>query len=95
MRVGRCTCGPGTGATAAGSPTCWTRHLARIRVPGLEADVLIQDVGTSAAKLCRHVDDTYRKKYVHIGRDAVERMVTLDAAAATLQLISEKGSCAD
>jgi len=57
---------------------------ARIRVPGLEADVLIQDVGAGGAKLRADVDDAYRKKYVLIGRDAVDRMVTLDAAAATL-----------
>ncbi len=67
---------------------------ARIRVPGLEADVLIQDVGAGGAKLHADVDDAYRKKYVLIGRDAVDRMVTLDAAAATLQLIPEQGSCA-
>jgi len=67
---------------------------ARIRVPGLEADVLIQDVGAGGAKLRADVDDAYRKKYVLIGRDAVDRMVTLDAAAATLQLIPEQGSCA-
>jgi len=67
---------------------------ARIRVPGLEADVLIQDVGAGGAKLRADVDDAYRKKYVLIGRDAVDRMVPLDAAAATLQLIPEQGSCA-
>jgi len=67
---------------------------ARIRVPGLEADVLIQDVGAGGATLRADVDDAYRKKYVLIGRDAVDRMVTLEAAVATLQLIPEQGSCA-
>jgi len=67
---------------------------ARIRVPGLDVDVLIQDVGAGGAELRGNVDDAYRKKYVLLGRDAVDRMVTLDAAAATLQLIPEQGSCA-
>lgn len=77
----------------------WFAHVldsrrARIRVPGLQADILIHDVGAGGAKVRTLVDDAYREKYLHIGRDAVERMVTPDAAAATLQLIPEQGSCA-
>lgn len=69
----------------------WFAHVldarrARIRVPGLELDVLIADVGASTAQLHAHVDDAYRKKYALTGREAVDRMVTLDAAATTLQL---------
>lgn len=76
----------------------WFAHVldsrrARVRVPGLETDVSIEDVGASGPKLRTHLDDAYREKYLHSGRDAVERMVTPDAAAATLQLIPEQGSC--
>ena len=57
---------------------------ARIRVPGLEADVAVEDVGGSADGLRASVDAAYRAKYGRFG--GTERMVTAAAAAATLQL---------
>ena len=59
-------------------------HRARIRVPGLEADVAIEDVGEGSPELRADIDAAYRAKY---GRDGgTERMVTDEAAAATLRL---------
>src|ERR1700742_224323 len=57
---------------------------ARIRVPGLEADVTVEDVGAGAPELRTEVDDAYRAKYGRHG--GTERMVTDEAAAATLRL---------
>jgi hypothetical protein len=53
---------------------------ARIRVPGLDADVTVEDVGDSARGL---VDAAYRAKY---GEAGSESMVTASAAATTLRL---------
>ena len=59
-------------------------HRARIRIPGLEADVAVEDVGAGAAGLRAGIDDAYRAKY---GPSCgTERMVTDEAAAATLRL---------
>lgn len=74
----------------------WFAHVldsrrARIRVPGLERDVRIEGVGAGTAPLPASVDEAYRQKYALIGRGAVDRMVTTDAAAATLQLLPEQG----
>ena len=70
----------------------WFGHVvgsrrARIRVPGLEADIAIEDVGDDKGKLRASVDAAYRAKYGRYGHATVERMVTDDAAAATLRLI--------
>jgi hypothetical protein len=60
---------------------------ARIRVPGLDATVAVQDVGKNKdAELRAGVDDAYRAKYGRYGSTTVERMVNDDAAATTLQL---------
>jgi len=56
---------------------------ARIRVPGLEADVAIEDIGNTSPQVTANVDDAYRSKY---GRDAAGSMVTATAAVTTLQL---------
>jgi hypothetical protein len=66
----------------------WYGHAVRagrgaIRVPGLEADVLIEDIGQASAELTACVDAAYRAKY----GDGASSMVTSDAAATTLQLI--------
>lgn len=55
---------------------------ARIRVPGLEADVAVEDLGDTAPEVTAAVDAAYRAKYTG-GTDA---MVTADAAASTLRL---------
>jgi hypothetical protein len=63
---------------------------ARIRVPGLEADVAIEDVGDGEGELRASVDAAYRAKYDRYGDTTVERMVTDDAAAATLRLVPQQ-----
>jgi hypothetical protein len=62
---------------------------ARIHVPGLEADVAVEDIGERDADLRAAVDAAYRTKYGHYGATSVDRMLTDDAAAATLQLITQ------
>ncbi len=74
----------------------WFGHVldsrrARIRVPGLEADVDVEDVGEDTAELRQGVDAAYRAKYDRCGGTSVDRMTTDDAAAATLRLIPEHG----
>ena len=56
---------------------------ARIRVPGLEADVTIEDIGDASTEVTTGVDAAYRAKY---GRSEAGSMVTATAAATTLQL---------
>ncbi len=73
----------------------WFGHVldsrrARIRVPGLDVDVAVEDVGEDRAELRAGVDAAYRTKYGHYGGTSVDRMVTDDAAASTLQLIPEQ-----
>ena len=58
---------------------------ARVRVPGLEADVVVHDVG-DAAGVTADVDDAYRAKY---GPGGSGSMVTTEAAATTLRLDPE------
>jgi hypothetical protein len=59
-------------------------HRARIRVPGLEVDVAVEDVGEGTSGLRAEIDDAYQAKYGRCG--GTERMVTDEAAAATLRL---------
>jgi len=68
--------------------TGWFGHVvdfpqARIRVPGLETDVIIADVGGAASELRASVDTAYRMKY---GPSSHQSMITNDAAATTLRL---------
>jgi hypothetical protein len=74
----------------------WFGHVvdsrrARVRVPGLAADIAIEDVGEDQAELRASVDAAYRAKYGHYGT-SVDRMVTDDAAASTLRLIPDQGA---
>jgi hypothetical protein len=62
-------------------------HRARIRVPGLEADVTVEDVGEGPAEIGESVDTAYRTKYRSAGS---ESMVTASAAATTLRLNPER-----
>jgi hypothetical protein len=64
-------------------------HRARIRVPGLEADVAVADVGEGTAQLRADIDAAYRTKYGSYGSSSVEAMVAEAAAATTLQLSRE------
>ena len=56
---------------------------ARVRVPGVEADVSVEDVGEA---MRAHVDAAYRTKYGRYG--SVDQMVSDAAAATTLRLTS-------
>lgn len=56
---------------------------ARIRVPGVETDVLITDLGEGPPVLRSSVDIAYRTKYGPYGEQS---MITDDAAATTLRL---------
>ena len=57
---------------------------ARVRVPGVEVDVRIEDVGVGPSGLRDDVDDAYRDKY---GGGSTENMVGDEAAATTLRLL--------
>jgi hypothetical protein len=70
-------------------------RLARIRVPGLEVDVAVEDIGGDNAELRAGVDAAYRAKYGRYGATTVDRMASDDAAAATLRLVPEQGARAD
>jgi hypothetical protein len=61
-------------------------HQARVRVPGLEAGVSVEDVGEGPADLRARVDQAYRDKYGRYGDGSVGPMVGDAAAAATLRL---------
>jgi hypothetical protein len=56
---------------------------ARIRVPGLEADVIVEDISDTSAGVTADVDAAYLAKY---GRSGAGSMVTATAAATTLRL---------
>ena len=60
---------------------------ARVRVPGVEVDVLIEDIGDTRPGLRADVDAAYRDKYGS-GR-STDDMVGADAAATTLRLLTE------
>jgi hypothetical protein len=55
---------------------------ARVRVPGVEVDVSIEDVGVGPTGLRNDVDDAYRSKY---GGGSAGNMVNDAAAATTLR----------
>ena len=60
---------------------------ARVRVPGLEANVTVEDLGQGDVDLQPGVDAAYRTKYGHHGS---ESMVTAAAAATTLRLAPDR-----
>jgi hypothetical protein len=62
---------------------------ARIRVPGLEASVVVRDVGEGPAGLRDGIDAAYRSKYGGAGSIS---MVGASAAATTLRLDPEQGA---
>ena len=59
---------------------------AAIRVPGLEADVTVEDIGRATNELTARVDAAYRTKY---GEGGAASMVTSAAADTTLRLNRE------
>jgi hypothetical protein len=60
-----------------------SQRRARIRVPALETEVAIEDMGDSTAELQSKVNAAYRTKYGLVGHRS---MVTDDAVATTLRL---------
>jgi hypothetical protein len=60
---------------------------ARVRVPGVEVDVFIEDIGDTRPGLRAGVDAAYRDKYGSGG--STDNMVGDDAAATTLRLLTE------
>lgn len=72
--------------------TGWFGHVvasgrARVRVPGVEADVAVEDVGEGPADLRAAIDAAYRSKY---GSTSAAQMAAPEAAAATLRLSPEQ-----
>jgi len=55
---------------------------ARVRVPGLEAEVTVEDLGDTSAQVTADVSDAYRTKY----SAGAGSMVTAEAATTTLRL---------
>jgi hypothetical protein len=75
----------------------WFGHVldscrARIRVPGLEADVTVEDTGEGTAQQRADIDAAYRAKYGRYGSTSVEPMVTAAAAATSLRLSPEQAA---
>jgi hypothetical protein len=62
---------------------------ARIRVPGLETEVSVDDLGEGAHDLRARVYDASRAKYGGYGDGSVGQMVNDSAAAATLRLVPD------
>ena len=60
---------------------------ARVRVPGLETEVSVDDLGGGTEPLRARVDDAYRTKYGRYGDGSLGRMVSDSAAATTLRLV--------
>lgn len=63
---------------------------ARIRVPGLEVDVVVEDVGEDKTERRANVDAAYHAKYARHGGPSVDGMTTDTAAATTLRLVAEQ-----
>ncbi|MCD2195131.1 DUF2255 family protein [Actinomycetospora endophytica] len=59
---------------------------ARVSVPGVEADVAVEDVGAARRA---EVDAAYQDKYGRYGRSTVDAMVGEAAAASTLRFVPE------
>ena len=59
---------------------------ARIRVPGLEADITIEDIGDASDQVTADINDAYRTKY---GQSGADSMVTATATTTTLRLHPE------
>ncbi|HUX70467.1 MAG TPA: DUF2255 family protein [Cellulomonadaceae bacterium] len=65
---------------------------ASIRVPGLQADVAVEDAA-GRRRLQADIDAAYVTKYPRYGTPTVGRMVTAAAAATTLRLDPECECC--
>jgi len=63
---------------------------ARIEVPRVVADVVVDDVGAGEPDLRTAVDAAYRAKYARYGAGTIDRMIGDDAAATTLGLMPDE-----
>ncbi|GAA1561255.1 DUF2255 family protein [Kribbella lupini] len=75
--------------------TGWFAHVldsqrACIRVPDLQSEVSVEDVGSRSQQLRADVDTAYRTKYARYGASTIEQMVSPAAAATTLRLTPEQ-----
>lgn len=71
--------------------TGWFGHVvnnqqARVRVPRLEIDVVVEDIADADTDLRAAVDNAYKAKYAPLGGGSVGQMTTDSAAATTLRL---------
>ena len=74
--------------------TGWFAHVldsrrASIRVPGLQADVAVEDTAGGSGRLQADIDAAYRTKYERYGTSAVDPMVAPAAVSTTLRLNQE------
>jgi hypothetical protein len=63
-------------------------HRARIRVPGLEADVVVEDIGEGTVDSREKVDSAYQLKYAA----GSESMLSSSAVLTTLRLDHESAA---
>jgi hypothetical protein len=71
--------------------TGWFGHVvttqqARVRVPHLETEVVVEDISDGDIDLRSAVDQAYQAKYAPRGGGSVRQMTTDSAAATTLRL---------
>ena len=71
-----------------------TARRARITVGAMVADVVVEDVGVGSPELRVRVDAAYRAKYARYGAATAGRMISDEAAAATLRLVRDHGAWA-
>jgi hypothetical protein len=63
-----------------------TTQQARVRVPHLETDVIVDDISDGDTDLRSALDQAYQAKYTPPGGGSVRQMTTDSAAATTLRL---------
>jgi hypothetical protein len=63
---------------------------AQISVPGVQADVTVEDIGPGPVDLRARVDAAYWRKYERYGSSSVEQMASDLAAQTTLRLTPER-----
>lgn len=61
--------------------------VARIGVPGVQAEVRVEDIGGGSPELRAQVDAAYRRKYARYGSGSVDAMVAEAAVDTTLRLV--------
>jgi hypothetical protein len=56
-------------------------------VPGLEADITVEDIGDASAHVTADVNDAYRTKYGRYAARIVNSVLSPAARSATLELV--------